>query len=81
MKIILSRKGFDSGYDGMPSTILADRTLLSMPIPLKDAVRYDELHYGGKSYLEVLRELNPTFKHETCHLDPGIWGGANVRSK
>ena len=81
MKIILSRKGFDSGYGGMPSPILPDRTLLSMPIPSKDAVRYDELRYGGKSYLELLRELKPTFKHETCHLDPDIRDGAKEREK
>jgi len=33
MKIILSRKGFDSSYGGCPSPILPDGTLLSLPIP------------------------------------------------
>ena len=33
MKVIISRKGFDSGYGGMPSPILPDGTMISMPIP------------------------------------------------
>lgn len=33
MKIILSRKGFDSEYGGIPSPILSDGSLLSFPIP------------------------------------------------
>ncbi|MGA2191602.1 MAG: hypothetical protein ABSH33_24095 [Steroidobacteraceae bacterium] len=33
MKLILSRKGFDSGYGGMPSPILPDGRLLPLPIP------------------------------------------------
>ena len=35
MRVILSRKGFDSQYGGMPSPILPDGTLLSLPIPSK----------------------------------------------
>ena len=33
MKIILSRKGFDSSYGGYPSPILPDGSLVSLPIP------------------------------------------------
>ncbi len=33
MKVILSRKGFDSSYGGYPSPILPDNSLLSIPIP------------------------------------------------
>lgn len=33
MKIILSRKGFDSENGGYPSPILPDGSLLSIPIP------------------------------------------------
>jgi hypothetical protein len=33
MKVILSRKGFDSASGGMPSPILPDGTLISLPIP------------------------------------------------
>ena len=33
MKVVLSRKGFDSSYGGFPSPILPDGTLISLPIP------------------------------------------------
>ncbi len=35
MKIILSRKGFDSSAGGVPSPIFPDGGLLSLPIPDK----------------------------------------------
>ena len=33
MKVILSRKGFDSCYGGHPSPILPDGRMISLPIP------------------------------------------------
>ncbi|RIE11762.1 hypothetical protein SMC3_08215 [Candidatus Cryosericum hinesii] len=33
MRVILSRKGFDSGYGGWASPILPDGRMLSLPIP------------------------------------------------
>ena len=74
MRIILSRKGFDSSYGGCP--ILPDGTLLSLPIPSKnDAVKYSELFYEEKSYFQIIKELKPGTKikeYYTCHLDPDI---------
>lgn len=35
MKVILSRKGFDSSYGGFPSIILPDGKMISFPIPEK----------------------------------------------
>ncbi len=72
MKVILSRKGFDSKAGGCPSPILPDGTLLSLPIPSKDGDRYEDLYYNGKSYSEILKELNPDGTYECCHLDPDI---------
>ena len=74
MKIILSRKGFDSKYGGIPSPILPDRkTLLSMPIPSDDGtLSYKDLHYDGITYHEILRQLAPKKKYDICHLDPDI---------
>ncbi len=76
MKIILSRKGFDSSNGGCPSPILPDGTLLSMPIPSrKDSVKYIDLNCEGKSLFEIIKELNPRTKIEEkyyCHLDPDI---------
>lgn len=77
MKVILSRKGFDSQYGGQASPILPDGTLLSLPIPQKDdTIKFTELFNGQKSYYEIIRELNanniqinPSTK---AHLDPDI---------
>lgn len=59
MKVVLSRKGFDSGYGGWASPILPDGRMLSLPIPARDGVvSYDELSAGdGVSYLDIMRQL------------------------
>ncbi len=73
MKLILSRKGFDSTFDDIASPILPDGTLLSLPIPLNDNVRYDELYYGGQSYLDIINQLKTSnIEYKNCHLDPDI---------
>ena len=47
MKVILSRKGFDGSNGGMPSLIMPNGDMVSMPIPSPgDADAYDELFYG-----------------------------------
>ena len=56
MKIILSRKGFDSSNGGISSPILPDGTLLSLPIPGKfDNLSFDDLNYNGVSFSNILR--------------------------
>jgi len=79
MKIILSRKGFDSENGGQPSPILPDGTLLSLPIPSKnDSITYSQLQHLNKSYFDIIHELKPTTKitpNYTCHLDPNIQTG------
>lgn len=75
MKVIISRKGFDSGYGGMPSPILPDGTMISMPIPSPgDKVRFDDLSYNGISYADIIKQLKPNNPviFEECHLDPDI---------
>ena len=83
MKVVLSRKGFDSQYGGMPSPVLPDGTLLSLPIPSKaDTDRFTDLHWHGKSYYDLIHELKPDSKIKesyTCHLDPDIRAGAKAR--
>jgi hypothetical protein len=87
MKIILSRKGFDSAYGGHPSPILPDGRLISFPIPSKhDGRRYGELKINEKqTYLDLMEQLIPKKRiwfdkewHELnkktkCHLDPDIY--------
>jgi len=76
MKIILSRKGFDSQYGGQPSPILQDGTLLSLPIPSKrDQNKFSEIMHDGVSYYQIIKELKANTKineHYNCHLDPDI---------
>lgn len=76
MRIILSRKGFDSQFGGQPSPILPDGTLLSFPIPSKEEkLKFSELYHDGKSYLDIINELKPNSlinEKYTCHLDPDI---------
>jgi len=85
MKVVLSRKGFDSSYGGQASPILPDGTLLSLPIPSKnDNVLYTDLFYEGKSYFEIIKELKVNTKineKSPCHLDPDIYEQIFPRNK
>ena len=53
MKIILSRKGFDSANGGIVSPIFEDGTMVSFPIPSDDEDTYDSLYYNGIQYCEI----------------------------
>ncbi len=86
MKVILSRKGFDSQYGKIDSPILPDGTLLSLPIPQNnDSIRFDELSYKDKSYFEIIKQLKDNWAYpdnQAAHLDPDIRKEAyNKRSK
>lgn len=72
MTVILSRKGFDTSNGGIPSPILPDGTLLSMPIPSEDTLLFSDLQYGENTYLDIALQLAPKFPHRKCHLDPDI---------
>ncbi len=56
MKIIISRKGFDSGYGGYPSPILPDGTLLSIPIPNSKGNHLSEYSYDNSPYVQTTYE-------------------------
>lgn len=74
MKIILSRKGFDSSYGGSSSVILPDNhTMISFPITsitedenkeYNGNVLLSDLNYGGYNYQDLLRELNQNKKSD-----------------
>jgi len=72
MKIILSRKGFDSSNGGCPSPIMPDGTLLSMPIPTGDDVSFSDIAWNGISYADILQQISPEKSFSNCHLDPDI---------
>ena len=83
VKIILSRKGFDSSIGGHPSPVLPDGKMLSLPIPWhRDRLRYhDIIAPGGKTYAQIIRELNPEAEIEDkrAHFDPDLVQGARTR--
>ena len=79
MKIILSRKGFDSANGGIVSPIFEDGTMVSFPIPSDDADTYDSLYYNGIQYSQILRDLR--YKGgDHCHLDPDLDLGRRGKS-
>ena len=59
MKIIISRKGFDSKFGGTASPILPDGTMLSFPIPDEQGISYNSIKYDGKTYMDLWQELKP----------------------
>lgn len=83
MKIILSRKGFDSSSGKQANPILPDGTLLSLPIPDKeDTISFSSLKWNGMSYYDIIHSLNPKTKYtidSRCHLDPDLRKGVKDR--
>lgn len=74
MKVILSRKGFDSSNGGYASPILPDGTMLSMPIPSdNDNLLFSDIKNNGVVYSDLLEQLTgESFIDRKCHLDPDI---------
>ncbi|WP_027215232.1 hypothetical protein [Butyrivibrio fibrisolvens] len=72
MKIILSRKGFDSSIGGCPSPILPDGTLLSMPIPNDSDTSFRDIAWNGVNYADILNQICPNKRFNKCHVDPDI---------
>ena len=61
MKVVLSRKGFDSANGGIASPIFEDGTMISFPIPSKDEDTedtYDDFIHNGFSYAKILEDLH-----------------------
>jgi hypothetical protein len=73
MKIIFSRKGFDTGSGGRPSPIIDGRPI-SLPIPTsrRSTTRYADLHLG-----ELVERLTrgKVMSDSLCHDDPLFFDG------
>lgn len=83
MKIIFSRKGFDSSFGGSPSPILEDGTIVSLPIPAHECekryqIRYRDLRPQGLDLGKLVDDLavkTPGGKvsgQDLAHFDPDI---------
>ena len=84
MKIIFSRKGFDSGSGGFPSPILSDGRLLSLPIPDKQSsIAYKDIQWGEYNVGEIVESLTKgKIKSDyRVHLDPDLNAASIPRHK
>lgn len=87
MKIVLSRKGFDLSNGGVPSPILPDGRLLSLPIPhVSDDASYattdQDIAAFDDSVAQILNELRPqqAWNDIRAHLDPDLRHEALART-
>ncbi|MBD3897253.1 hypothetical protein IEI94_15450 [Halomonas sp. ML-15] len=75
MKLILSRKGFDSSAGGVPSPILPDGRLLALPIPdAASTIRYADISFDGAPLSQLVEPLTRgkiTAEHG-AHFDPDL---------
>ena len=75
VRVILSRKGFDSGYGGVPSPILPDGRMISLPIPDRNApMTYAEVQREGISFGDLAFDLTKGKipRNYRAHLDPDL---------
>ncbi len=83
MKVILSRKGFDSTYGGYPSLILPNGQMVSLPIPSNnDKFAYSDLWLNSdETYMEYMKKISNKIRDKKaitldektkCHLDPDL---------
>ena len=83
MKLILSRKGFDSAFGGKASPIFPDGTMFSLPIPDSDSVvAYDDLVHAGINIGKVVADIkgDEAWRHERAGLNPDINVDSTQRS-
>jgi hypothetical protein len=74
MKVILSRKGFDSTYGGVPSPILPDGSLCPIPIPSSEPPRLKDVMWRGEPLSDIVSALtNQRIRPwDGVHLDPDL---------
>lgn len=77
MKIIFSRKGFDSQYGGVPSPILPDGSVLSLPIPSKHGRPLGDLGSLQGPLHRIVADLTggKITASTRVHLDPDLQAG------
>src|SRR5207302_6017646 len=81
MRLILSRKGFDSKYGGCPSPILPGGTMFSLPITSDSGPhRLGQLNRGDLNFGDIARDLTQDRREASkrwgrgtaVHLDPDL---------
>ena len=83
MRLILSRKGFDSSAGGVPSPILPDGRLCSLPIPVScnDRVTFNDVFFDSDSIGSLVENLTRGAVKSSAyaHLDPDLRHDARLR--
>ncbi|MES3675620.1 hypothetical protein QC589_06670 [Halomonas elongata] len=75
MKLILSRKGFDSSAGGVPSPILPDGRLVVLPIPdARSTIPYSAISHAGEPLGPLVSDLTRgrIAADARAHLDPDL---------
>jgi hypothetical protein len=84
MKLILSRKGFDSAHGGCPSPILDGQLLCSLPIPDAGApTPYGKISsFNGSAIAQIVEDLTDgrVGRSDGAHLDPDLRRDAIARA-
>ena len=83
MKIIISRKGFDSGTGGCPSPILPDGRMFSLPIPggSRQTYRQIDTPVGPMSNLVEDLTRGKMRGSSIAHLDPDLSASSLLRKE
>ena len=81
MKLVISRKGFDSGCGGVPSPIGPNGELVSLPIDGGSRLRYTDLGSSLGPMNRLVKDLTggKFGGSEVAHLDPDLDPGARPR--
>lgn len=74
MKVIISRKGFDSSFGGVASPILEDNSFISLPIPGDSLMPYNAIHTDFANFPNLLSDLTKgkITGSEFVHFDPDL---------
>ncbi len=75
MKVVFSRKGFDTQYGKVPNAVLPDQTLVSFPIEdVKSIVAAAQVRRGGESIGDLVEQLSGgrIARNYPAHLDPDL---------
>lgn len=86
-RLVLSRKGFDSGSGGCPSPIFPDGTMYSLPIPsFGSGIAFGDLDHGDVNMGRLVGDLTggrvrrrPLGAKNEVHLDPDLDGDSYPR--
>ncbi len=82
MKLILSRKGFDTSAGGVPNPILPDGRLLALPIPdAQSVMSYEAITQQGEPLGPLVKDLTRgrVSPSEGAHLDPDLQADQHPR--